>query len=297
MPNLEIKNNGISIVLGTYNRLAFLKLTIESLRKELEEAQIPSEIIVVDGGSSDGTLKWLIKQKDIITIVQHNRGIWNRKPIVRRSWGYFMNLGFKASQGKYICMVSDDCIIVPGAIKKGYDFFEKKISDGIKLGAVPFYFTLDYPESSDYLVVKIGDKIYLNHGLYLREAVVDAGYIDEQTYLFYAADADLCYKMISIGYGIEACPEAKIIHFSHINDCVRSTNTTLYEDSSAFEKKWAHLLSKSYYKANENVIKLKDVVVEDADFYKKGMRLNLIMSKIKFTLFIMRLKKKIGYVR
>ena len=62
----------ISAVLGTYNRLKFLKLTIDSIRKELEDIQ--HEIIVVDGGSTDGTLKWLFKQKDIISIIQNYKG-------------------------------------------------------------------------------------------------------------------------------------------------------------------------------------------------------------------------------
>jgi glycosyltransferase involved in cell wall biosynthesis len=87
-------------VIGSFNRAPFLRLAIESVRREL--ASLASEIIAVDGGSDDGALPWLIAQKDIITIVQHNRGLWRGKPLERRSWGYFMNLGFKCALRKRI---------------------------------------------------------------------------------------------------------------------------------------------------------------------------------------------------
>ena len=91
----------ISVVLGSYNRLNFLQLAIQSVRAQVD-SQL-REIIVVDGGSSDGSMEWLLEQKDIITIVQHNRGEWLGKKITRRSWGYFMNLAFKCASAKYVC--------------------------------------------------------------------------------------------------------------------------------------------------------------------------------------------------
>jgi glycosyltransferase involved in cell wall biosynthesis len=84
----------VSVVLGTYNRLSFLKSTIASIRAS--QFDQPYEIIVVDGGSTDGTLDWLVSQRDIITIVQHNRETIGETSRRKRNWGYFMNLGFNA---------------------------------------------------------------------------------------------------------------------------------------------------------------------------------------------------------
>ena len=85
---------------------------------------------MVDGGSTDDSLKWLVGQKDVITIVQHNRGEWNGRPIERKSWGYFMNLAFRAASGKFICMLSDNCLVVPGAIACGLEVFDAALGAG-----------------------------------------------------------------------------------------------------------------------------------------------------------------------
>jgi hypothetical protein len=44
----------------------------------------PYELIVVDG-FNDGSIQWLIEQKDIITIIQHNSGEWRGKRLTE-SW-------------------------------------------------------------------------------------------------------------------------------------------------------------------------------------------------------------------
>ena len=72
----------------------------------------------------------------MISIIQHNRGTYQGKQIEQRSWGYFMNLGFKCAQGKYICMISDDCLIIPGSLKNGYEEFERRLSQGKTPGAL-----------------------------------------------------------------------------------------------------------------------------------------------------------------
>jgi len=227
----------ISVVLGCYNRLSYLKLTIESVRKELEN--ISHEIIIVDGGSDDGTLLWLVEQKDIITIVQHNRGTWAGKPITRRSWGYFMNLGFKSAQGKYICMLSDDCLIVPGAIVNGYNVFEQELARDRKIGAVAFYWRNWSQQENYYVGHTLGNKLYVNHGMYLNTALKAVDYIDEETFFFYNGDGDLCLKLWHAGYECIESPDSYIEHYPHANVDVRKTNYQKFnQDLELYLKKW-----------------------------------------------------------
>ncbi|KKP24483.1 MAG: hypothetical protein SZ59_C0002G0329 [candidate division TM6 bacterium GW2011_GWF2_28_16] len=227
----------ISVVLGSYNRYDFLKLTIDSVRKELVD--IPHEIIVVDGGSTDGVVNWLIKQKDIITILQHNRGIWRGKSIEKRSWGYFMNLGFRASNSKYVCMISDDCLLLPGAIKNGLKLFEEQLNNNQKIGAVAFY-AREWNKETNYCVrYTVGKKLYVNHGIYLKQALCDVNFINEDDYFFYNADSDLCLKMWQLGYKIIDSKESFVEHYPHANIKIRSQNHEKYlQDAEVFLKNW-----------------------------------------------------------
>lgn len=227
----------VSVVLGTCNRFAFLKLTIASVRRELSGS--PHEIIVVDGGSDDGTLPWLTGQKDVVAIVQHNRGAWMGKPVPRRSWGHFMNLGFRCARGTYVCMLSDDCLVVPGAIANGCRLFDERRAAGEKVGAVAFYWR-NWPEQEKYRVgLTLGDRLFVNHGLYLADALEDVGFADEETFGFYHADGDLCLKMWRRGYACIDSPASFVEHYAHAAPAMRSRNNERQQrDWASYLAKW-----------------------------------------------------------
>jgi glycosyltransferase involved in cell wall biosynthesis len=227
----------ISMVIGSYNRRKLLELCIEAVRTELDGQSY--EIIVVDGGSTDGTVDWLVSQKDIIALIQHNRGEWRGKPIERKPWAYFMNLGFKCATGQYVCMLSDDSLIVPGAIMNGVDLFDEMLAQGVKLGGVAFYFR-DFPVRKQYAVAVNVGNLYVNHGLYLRSAMEEVGYCDED-YHFYFADTDLVLKMKAAGYRFIASKTSFVEHYFEATPEIRASNNDDRKERDRLRliEKWA----------------------------------------------------------
>jgi GT2 family glycosyltransferase len=254
----------VSVVLGTYNRLSFLKATIASVRSS--QIDVPYEIIVVDGGSTDGTIDWLTEQRDIISIVQHNREASGSKSRRRRSWGYFMNLGFKCAEGRYICLVSDDSVIHSDTLANGVRHFEREVAGGRPLGAVAFYWR-SWPEEKTYRVSStLGNKTMVNHGLFLREAVERVGWIDDKRYDFYCADGDLSLKIWHAGYEIAACSDALLEHFERVDPTVRQLNLTgLNTDWSSYLERWTGIYYDPARPSIGEWTSLEGVPVRDAD--------------------------------
>lgn len=227
----------VSVVLGTYERLSFLRQAVESVRGNglLE----PCEIIVIDGGSGDGTIAWLAEQKDVITILQHNRGEFRGRPVPRRGWGYFMNLGFRAAHGTYLAMISDDCLLLPGALGAGLARFRQLEAQGRDVGGVAFYFR-NWPREKSYYVQRtLGGRMFVNHGMYRRSALERVGFADEELYVFYKADGDLCLRMWSHGYEVVDCPGAFVEHHEGASPELRQANlATLQRDREAYVRRW-----------------------------------------------------------
>ncbi len=61
----------IGAVIVTYNRLECLKRCVAAVR---EQSRPPDEIIVINNGSTDGTLPWLSEQPGLVVVTQENLG-------------------------------------------------------------------------------------------------------------------------------------------------------------------------------------------------------------------------------
>ena len=253
-----MKKNDISIVLGSKNRKNLLKATIESIRGNGFIGKM--EIIVVDGGSTDGTCDWLAKQKDIFTIIQPNYKIIDKEgvSILAHSWGEFMNIGFRYASAPWIVMVSDDLILAEGALQKGYDELECRVKNREKIGGGAFYFR-EYPRNEYYRIgISPKDYITINHGFYYKEALTAINYIDEVNYNFYFADNDLVMRLNDNGWktiSLEECHANHLVHKPNFGKSKYSLSTQ--RDIATFNRVYPFPKNKEimikYFKNSNNL--------------------------------------------
>lgn len=231
----------MSVVMGSKNRKNLIIATIESIRNNGFKGNL--EIIVVDGGSIDGTCDWLAKQKDILTIVQPNYSITNKDgvKVKAHSWGEFMNIGFKYAHSDYICMVSDDLILAPGCLQKGYDEIRSRISKGEKIGGGAFYFR-EYPRHDYFRVIKLAcGYVNINHGFYYRPAMEAVNWLDEKTFNFYNGDGDFAMRLNMAGWKTIGLPDCYALHLVHLPSRKKSLPEWYNADMDAYERLYGHL--------------------------------------------------------
>lgn len=103
----------VSVVSGTYNRLPLLKRMVDSAR--ISARDLALEIVLVDGGSDDGTLDWCKAQSDV-TLVQHGE-------LLGAIRAY--NDGCAAAQGRYVVIGNDDIAFNGETIHLAYKYMEE----------------------------------------------------------------------------------------------------------------------------------------------------------------------------
>ena len=92
----------VSIVILTYNELDCTKACVESIRRHTPE---PHEMIFVDNGSTDGTVKWLrqlVRDNPACRLIENGRNLGFAKGC---------NQGIEAASGEYILLLNNDTVV------------------------------------------------------------------------------------------------------------------------------------------------------------------------------------------
>jgi len=219
----------LSIVTGTYNRISYLHDMVESIRKSA--LNLSYEIIVVDGGSRDGTQDWCRKQPDI-RLIEHGKLLGAVKAF---------NDGARAAVGKYVILANDDIKFIDESLLAAYSFMEDNPRVGVgcfwqdrykqgwhveRMSATTYdgRHTVVFYGQVCIVPRELGNKVGW-WGNYLRT---------------YGGDNELSCNIIELGYEIKPIPCACIHDDSPMDELRRINNPDGIQnpDSTKWIQKW-----------------------------------------------------------
>lgn len=186
----------ISIVTGTLNRVGMLPTLIKNT--VISDDRL--ELVLVDGGSSDGTIDY-IKQLNHPQIKLIEVG-------ERSSYPHFMNLGIQNATHEIIAQWNDDVVLcnewdeVFLEIQSKHDFylFNWKYGSFDETKNPDWLSGLDH--TSGWCLCNVADsggEIVMNYGLYRKKIFREIGMYNPE-YQYYCADGDMSYRAYSFGY-------------------------------------------------------------------------------------------------
>ncbi|NEM96746.1 glycosyltransferase family 2 protein [Pontibacter burrus] len=203
---------GISVVIPNYNGVHLFDQTLPTVEQALQNAGKPSEIIVVDDCSTDGSVEYLLKNYPSVKVIVNPR---NR--------GFSATCNFGAATAKYdkILLLNSDVKLTPTYFNNQLRYFDKpdtfgvmgriigwedeKIQDGAKL---PTFHGVKLKTSGNYL---LKDETQMQDGLYSMYLSGANAFVDKEKFLllsgfnelfspFYSEDVDLSLRAWRLGF-------------------------------------------------------------------------------------------------
>jgi len=116
----------VSIVIPSYNQAAYLEEAIQSV---LAQSYKPIELLLIDGGSEDGSL-------EIIRRYKKEFAYWQSQPDKGQTDA--INQGLNRATGKYQAWLNADDRLLPNAVEEAVDFLEGHVDLGLVYGQADF---------------------------------------------------------------------------------------------------------------------------------------------------------------
>jgi glycosyltransferase involved in cell wall biosynthesis len=204
-----------SVVIPTYNRQPILSKCLRALETQQLSASSSItgyEIILVDDGSTDGTLEWLETHKTdfphVRTFQQDHQG-----PAVAR------NLGVEKAQGDIIIFIDSDLVVTENFLQAHADALlqgqEQLGSDrAFTYGAVINTCNFDHPTSEPYKLTDFSAAFFATGNVAIPKHWLEkAGLFDTSFQLYGWEDLELGVRLKKLGLTLIKCPQAVGYHW------------------------------------------------------------------------------------
>lgn len=204
-----------SVVIPTYNRLPILEKCLRALERQQLRAEsivVGYEVVLVDDGSTDGTLEWLEAYRSEFSHVkafsQNHQG-----PAAAR------NLGVEQAQGDTIIFIDSDLVVTEGFLQAHADALvrgqQQLGSDRVfTYGWVINTCNFDNPTSEPYKITDFSAAYFATGNVAIaRRWLEKAGLFDTRFQLYGWEDLELGVRLKQLGLKLIKCPAAVGYHW------------------------------------------------------------------------------------
>jgi glycosyltransferase involved in cell wall biosynthesis len=205
----------ISVVIPTYNRQPILEKCLRAMEQQHLPEDSPVrgyEIVLVDDGSTDGTVHWLTTHAadfpHVRLFEQDHKG-----PAIAR------NFGVQEAKGDTIIFIDSDLVVLPDflhhhgtALKQAY---REKGSDRVfTYGRVVNTCNFDDPTSEPFKVTDYSQAFFATGNVAIaRHWLEEAGLFDTQFQLYGWEDLELGVRLKNLGLSLVKVPAAVGYHW------------------------------------------------------------------------------------
>ena len=223
----------ISVIYVNWNTRRLLENSLRSLKEHAGDQRL--EIIVVDNGSSDGSVSWLREAHPEILVVPLD---WNA------GFSVGNNEGAAQATGDYLLLLNTDTIVLPstvsclvkaleadptvgcvgarhlnrdGSLQRSMDSFPNLQADTFtytelhRLAPIARWLGRRHPWWSDHDRLREVDWINGACMLVRRKAFEQASGFDPEIFI-YGEEVDLCWRISKRGWKVVFTPHAEIVH-------------------------------------------------------------------------------------
>ncbi|WP_199624230.1 glycosyltransferase family 2 protein [Paenibacillus alkalitolerans] len=225
----------LSIIIVNYNTR---QLTLDCISSLLQsETSYKYEIVLVDNGSSDGSVNAVRSQFPSVNIIVNTENVGFSKA---------NNQGIQRATGRYVLLLNSDTVVEPSTLSAMIDFMDRNpdvgtsgcklvlpdgtLDEACKRGfptpLASFYyafgFSRRFPNEPKYNQYKLShlnpnevhevDCLVGAFMIVRREVIQQIGGLDENFFM-YGEDIDWCYRIKEAGWKVVYYPKTTVIHY------------------------------------------------------------------------------------
>jgi hypothetical protein len=223
----------VTVIIPTFNRRQWISICLDSIKSQTYRN---IETLVIDDGSTDGTVEWLQSQPEYSFARVHEQPKNGGASVAR-------NDGIRLAQGELIVFIDSDDALLPKHIETAVNIFREYPNTGLFCcdstiidaeGAVLFGGRTwhqiqseqrNHPVQTGFRsLANIFEFSHIFPGFTLPKAVFEkVGYFDQS--IFPMDDYDLMLRVAGAGYGVYYCDEPLALRREHTGQCSGISNS------------------------------------------------------------------------